>query len=82
MEKLEICKKLMRLRWMSQAAIDNKVCGYANTRMGILRGLSLRTKVHDIVMSKIRWGETHGSRYWPDVYKDYERLGACIRDIA
>lgn len=82
MEKLEVCKKLSRLGWMSQAVIDNKVCGYANEGHGILRGLSLRTRVHDIVMTKIRWGETHHSRCWSEVYEDYISLGACIRDIA
>ena len=81
MEKFEICKKLMLLGWMSQAVIDNKVCGYANTGRGILRGLSLETRVQSIVMSKIRWGDIH-LRYWSDVYEDYKRLGACIRDIA
>lgn len=82
MEKLEICKKLMRLGWISQATIDNKVCGYADTGHGILRGLSLRTGVQDIVMTNIRWSETHHSRCWSDVYEDYIRLGTCIRDIA
>lgn len=82
MEKLEVCKKLIRLGWMSQAVIDNKVCGYANAGDGILRGLSLGTRVHDIVMSKIRWGYTHASRFWSDVYEDYVDLEACIRDIA
>ena len=81
MEKLEVCKKLMRLGWMSQAVIDNKVCGYANEGDGILRGLSLGTMVHDIVMLKIRWGDTHPSRFWSDRYEGYLNLEACIRDI-
>lgn len=82
MEKLEICKKLMRLGWISQATIDNKVCGYANTRRSILRGLSLETKVHATVMSKLKWDETHHSRSWSDVYKDYRSLDLRIRHIA
>lgn len=82
MEKLEVCKKLMRLGWMSQAVIDNKASGRANGGYGILRGLSLGTMVHDIVMAKIRWCETHHSRFWSDVYEAYLGLGACIRDIA
>lgn len=82
MEKLEVCKKLMRLGWMSQAVIDNKVSGRANQGFGILRGLSLDTTVHAIVMAKIRWGETYPSRFWSDVYEAYLGLGACIRDIA
>lgn len=82
MKKLEVCKKLIRLGWMSQAVIDNKVCGYANAGDGILRGLSLDTRVHDIVMSKIRWSFTHASRFWSDVYEGYVDLEACIRDIA
>lgn len=82
MEKLEVCKKLMRLGWMSQAVIDNQVCGMANEGKGILSGLSLGVRVQDIIMMKIRWGETHYSRFWSDVYEDYVNLGACIRDIA
>lgn len=82
MGKLEVCKKLIRLGWMSQAVIDNKVCGMANEGKGILLGLSLGVRVQDIIMRKIRWSETHYSRFWSDVYEDYARLGACIRDIA
>lgn len=82
MEKLEVCKKLIRLGWMSQAVIDNKVCGYASEGDGILRGLSLGTRVRDIVMSKIRWCDTYPSRFWSDVYEAYLDLEACIRDIA
>lgn len=82
MEKLEVCKKLMRLGWMSQAVIDNKVSGLANEGHGILCGLSLDTMVRDIVMSKIRWGETHHSRVWSPRYEQYLNSGACIRDIA
>lgn len=82
MEKLEVCKKLMRLGWMSQAVIDNKVCGYANTGQGFLRGLSLDTMVYSIVMHKIIWSGVHHSRFWSDVYEDYISLDARIRDIA
>ena len=82
MEKLEVCKKLIRLGWMSQAVIDNKVCGLANEGKGILSGLSLDTRVQDIVMTKIKWSEIHYSRFWSDVYEDYTNLCACIRDIA
>lgn len=82
MEKLEICKKLIRLGWMSQAVIDNKVCGRANAGHGILSGLSLDTMVCDIVMLKISWGKVHHSRFWSDVYEDYISFEARIRDIA
>lgn len=82
MEKLEVCKKLSRLGWMSQAVIDNKVSGMEAQGYGILRDSSLHMRVQDLIMCKITWGETHHTRFWSDVYEDYARLGACIRDIA
>lgn len=82
MEKLEVCKKLMRLGWMSQAVIDNKVSGREANGYGILKDVYLSTHVGDLIMCKIKWGDTHHTRFWSDVYEDYISLGACIRDIA
>ena len=82
MEKLEVCKKLSRLGWMSQAVIDNRVSGMEAEGYGILRDEYLSSRVHDIIMCKISWSRAHHTRFWPAVYEDYERLGACIRDIA
>lgn len=82
MEKLEVCKKLSRLGWMSQAVIDNKVSGMEAQGYGILRGSSLNMRVEELIMCRITWSATHHTRFWSDVYEDYIRLGACIRDIA
>lgn len=82
MEKLEVCKKLSRLGWMSQAVIDNKVSGMEAEGWGILRDEYLSSRVQDLIMCKIKWSETHHTRFWSNVYEDYARLGTCIRDIA
>jgi hypothetical protein len=87
MEKLEICKKLSRLGWMSQAVIDNATTrehtDYANIRP-ILQDLRLGTYVHSIIMDKIVWSvvRPHCSRSWCARFEEYNGLGATIRDIA
>lgn len=82
MGKLEVCKKLMRLGWMSQAVIDNKVSGMEAKGRNILKDSSLYMRIADLIMYRIKWSKTHHTRFWSDVYEDYIRLGACIRDIA
>lgn len=87
MEKLEICKKLSRLGWMSQAVIDNtttrRYTGYTAIRP-ILQDLSLGTYVHSIIMDKIQWGTVRSrcGRSWCARFEEYNGLGATIRDIA
>ena len=82
MEKLEVCKKLSRLGWMSQAVIDNKVSGMEARGYGILRDSSLNMRIDELIMCRITWSATNHTRCWSVVYEGYARLEACIRDIA
>ena len=80
MEKLEVCKKLMRLVWMSQAAIDNrKSIERGRSCAQIPNGICLRHSIYSIIMDRIHWSEC--DRDWSALYDEYVNLGATVRDI-
>lgn len=82
MEMLKVSKKLSRLEWMSQAVADNhKTRRDGHSYSKIMDGISLETRVNNIIMDSIRWSCAHISRagMWSQRYDDY--CGTKIKDI-
>ena len=81
MEKLEVCKKLMRLVWMSQAAIDNrKSIEQGRHCSPIPNGICLEQSIHSIIMDKIWWNFC--DRDWGALHSEYNAIRARVKDIA
>lgn len=81
MEKLEVCKKLMRLAWMSQAAIDNRrSIERGRPCSPIPNGIRLEHSIRSIIMDRICWSLC--DRNWSALYREYEIVHARVGDIA
>lgn len=78
MSKLLVCKKLSRLKWMSQAACDYHQV--IRSRL-MLVGIGLDTKVSDFIYRKIPWSFCSTSRNWSKLYYKYSGQGTRIIDI-
>lgn len=76
--KLEVCKKLSRLGWTSQAVVDY----YRTTsRWGatFLHGIYMETYLTSIVMDKITWMHSPREHTWQLRHRDYHMV--MVKDI-
>lgn len=78
MGKLEVCKKLSRLGWASQAVVDyhKTLPHWAAT---FLYGIYMETYLDSIVMDKICWGSSLREDIWPQRYEDGH--STMVKDI-
>lgn len=81
MEKLEVCRKLSRLGWMSQAVNNMNKRRQIGANDTMLRNTNLQTKISNYLFEKVNWSYPDGVN-WVGIYDGYVVLGATIESIA
>lgn len=80
MEKIDVCKKLIRLGWTSRAVIDNRRTREVTaSAFPMLFGLQMNSFIHEIIMDRLSWGSCE--HVWSSYYEQYRNMGARIKDI-
>lgn len=80
MEKLEACKKLSRLGWMSQACDNMNKRRQNGATDTMLRNTTLQTRLSRYVFDKLYWSYPDGVN-WVALHDGYVGLDATIGSI-
>lgn len=80
MEKLEVCKKLSRLCWISQACDNMNKRRQRGVTDTMLRNTTLQTKLYGYIFNKVSWSFPDGVN-WVDLHNGYLGSGATIESI-
>lgn len=81
MEKLEVCKKLSRLGWMSKACDNMNKRRQRGATDTMLRDTTLQTELSSYLFDKLNWSQPDGVD-WVELYNGYAALDATIGGIA